>query len=781
MRFFVEIASERDRYQIRIHQGSPTPDAPWRETLLGLQAEVQLQDSSLSLARLVGMKSSQRCEQLGEHHQYAIGQYLFAQTFGAFDNPIFQSSREIKAEIRIVTADPRIAQLPWMLLASRGVFLNALGWSVSAANTTQAANCELPASPKILVIMPRPSGMPETHAAQHFEKLEDLLSSADHRHTHGLHLRSVDTWEELERTLPEFQPNVIYYYGHSDSNNLVFAANRSHARVDKSIADLANLFPKPPVRQPFLIYLNAWQNEAEELLTTGLELERIAPALVINRTSTRIVTAQAQALAFWRSVVIEGDPPHQAIADLCSKVDDPQSSLVEQRWLTPILLAHYDQWHSHPPAPAPRFQRDPHWRLKLDRVRQFGQVFYQTSQMLQERKPRAYAYVWYGKAGQGVELFHKRLKMELQEKLTDVHLYEVQPEWPLELHQPNRSFEDMLTEAFAVRTLEHIPARIREQSGGVSGRRILVYVRHTPIQSSAVIKPGTLRTYLEWWDHQFAPLLEGQAFALLGISFVVGNPANFYKAMMEKARLGDLDLKHTVFQPLDEMERLVKKDLLDFLRTHNIDLPLSRKDRVLDKILEQSKGDYEMTLDALKDIADRAWDMTDEKQGHQGTEEYDYDYDDTASSNQATAGYEGAENFDVFLCHNNKDKPAVKKIAEQLQRQRLKPWLDEWQARPGVSWLRLLEDHIAKVKAAAVFIGSDGLGPWQQQEIDALLREFVRRQCAVIPVLLENAPAEPTLPLFLNNMTWVDFRKTDPDPMQQLLWGITGKHRTKLS
>jgi hypothetical protein len=26
-------------------------------------------------------------------------------------------------------------------------------------------------------------------------------------------------------------------------------------------------------------------------------------------------------------------------------------------------------------------------------------------------------------------------------------------------------------------------------------------------------------------------------------------------------------------------------------------------------------------------------------------------------------------------------------------------------------------------------------------------------------------------------MTWVDFRKRDPDPMEQLIWGITGERR----
>jgi hypothetical protein len=26
-------------------------------------------------------------------------------------------------------------------------------------------------------------------------------------------------------------------------------------------------------------------------------------------------------------------------------------------------------------------------------------------------------------------------------------------------------------------------------------------------------------------------------------------------------------------------------------------------------------------------------------------------------------------------------------------------------------------------------------------------------------------------------MTWVDFRKADPDPMEQLIWGIAGERR----
>jgi len=131
--------------------------------------------------------------------------------------------------------------------------------------------------------------------------------------------------------------------------------------------------------------------------------------------------------------------------------------------------------------------------------------------------------------------------------------------------------------------------------------------------------------------------------------------------------------------------------------------------------------------------------------------------------------------FDVFLCHNNKDKPEVKKIAEQLKQAGIAPWLDEWELSPGQPWQRLLEQQIGEIKSAAVFVGKDGVGPWQHIELEALLSEFVQRGCPVIPAVLADAPEKPQLPLFLSNMTWVDFHKQEPDPMKQLIWGITSQ------
>lgn len=133
------------------------------------------------------------------------------------------------------------------------------------------------------------------------------------------------------------------------------------------------------------------------------------------------------------------------------------------------------------------------------------------------------------------------------------------------------------------------------------------------------------------------------------------------------------------------------------------------------------------------------------------------------------------ESFDVFLCHNGSDKPRVKRIADALEARGILPWLDERELPPGQPWQPLLERQMENIRSAAVFVGAEGVGPWQEQELYVLLSEFVSRRSPVIPVLLEDAPQTPALPPFLRAMTWVDFRQDDPEPLSRLIWGITGE------
>jgi hypothetical protein len=92
-----------------------------------------------------------------------------------------------------------------------------------------------------------------------------------------------------------------------------------------------------------------------------------------------------------------------------------------------------------------------------------------------------------------------------------------------------------------------------------------------------------------------------------------------------------------------------------------------------------------------------------------------------------------SEVFDVFLCHNSQDKQVVREIAQRLKELGIKPWLDREQIRPGTTWQKALGDQIRSIKSAAVFVGESGIGPWQDEEIQGFLNEFMNRSCAVIP------------------------------------------------
>jgi hypothetical protein len=71
-----------------------------------------------------------------------------------------------------------------------------------------------------------------------------------------------------------------------------------------------------------------------------------------------------------------------------------------------------------------------------------------------------------------------------------------------------------------------------------------------------------------------------------------------------------------------------------------------------------------------------------------------------------------------------------------------------------------------------VIVG-DRLGAWQEQELAAFMRQHVKRRCVIVPVLLRAAKPQ-NLPVFLESFTWVDLNVTEPDPIDQLVWGITG-------
>jgi WD40 repeat protein/energy-coupling factor transporter ATP-binding protein EcfA2 len=141
---------------------------------------------------------------------------------------------------------------------------------------------------------------------------------------------------------------------------------------------------------------------------------------------------------------------------------------------------------------------------------------------------------------------------------------------------------------------------------------------------------------------------------------------------------------------------------------------------------------------------------------------------------------ETRHSFDVFLSYNSSDKTAVEIIARRLEdEENLRPWLDKWNLVPGEPWQEAIEQDLDASRTCAVFLGREGIGPWENEEMRAALRKRVGETgFRVIPVLLPGAslPERGKLPPFLSGLTWVDFRSAldDPPAFRRLVAGIRG-------
>jgi hypothetical protein len=168
-------------------------------------------------------------------------------------------------------------------------------------------------------------------------------------------------------------------------------------------------------------------------------------------------------------------------------------------------------------------------------------------------------------------------------------------------------------------------------------------------------------------------------------------------------------------------------------------------------------GHFERTLHLTEG---RIWDILDDSDSPPCPSDATYDYD-------------------VFLSHATRDKPAVEELARQLKAAGLEPFLDKWHLVPGVPWQEAIETALERSRTCAVFLGPGHLGPWQNEEmrdaLDTLVQDKSRR---VVPVLLPGAsmPEKKALPPFLRRLTWVEFSDglNDPQAFQRLVCGIKG-------
>jgi hypothetical protein len=131
--------------------------------------------------------------------------------------------------------------------------------------------------------------------------------------------------------------------------------------------------------------------------------------------------------------------------------------------------------------------------------------------------------------------------------------------------------------------------------------------------------------------------------------------------------------------------------------------------------------------------------------------------------------------YDVYICYDEADETEVMDIGEKVKAHGILPWFDILEVKPGTPEKRRQEQQIQKIPAAAVFIGQHKIVDKQELQMYSFIDQFFEREIPVIPVILANAPKDLRLPPYLGNFGRVDFRRAMPEPIGQLIWGITGE------
>ncbi|NEQ52434.1 MAG: TIR domain-containing protein [Leptolyngbya sp. SIO3F4] len=141
----------------------------------------------------------------------------------------------------------------------------------------------------------------------------------------------------------------------------------------------------------------------------------------------------------------------------------------------------------------------------------------------------------------------------------------------------------------------------------------------------------------------------------------------------------------------------------------------------------------------------------------------------------------------VFLCHNSKDKPEVRRVysylGNRLQGTNISPWMDESDFEPFKPWEGQLNKIMAEKPIAAIFFGSSGLGSYQVKEVKNLIKNkrFQKMGLVILPSCSIESTQSLQLEPALMDQQWVNFHEEAFDPLEKLVWGITDERPETIS
>jgi hypothetical protein len=109
----------------------------------------------------------------------------------------------------------------------------------------------------------------------------------------------------------------------------------------------------------------------------------------------------------------------------------------------------------------------------------------------------------------------------------------------------------------------------------------------------------------------------------------------------------------------------------------------------------------------------------------------------------------------VFISHNSKDKPFVRRLAQSLNNHNISCWIDEAEIRLGDSLVSKISSAIEDIDLIVAVISNNSVySKWVRQELDwAMTKEIKGNRIVVIPIIIDKCD----VPFFLANKLYGDF------------------------
>jgi hypothetical protein len=129
--------------------------------------------------------------------------------------------------------------------------------------------------------------------------------------------------------------------------------------------------------------------------------------------------------------------------------------------------------------------------------------------------------------------------------------------------------------------------------------------------------------------------------------------------------------------------------------------------------------------------------------------------------------------YDVFISYKSEYKPWVDTLMRNLERQRLRVWVDDWRKIPGALVASTLDKAISGSRVGVLIVTPEAVASgWVQQEYESMLEREKKGGFRLIPVILRKSEGFP----FLQTRFCIDFTEPEhyPRRLYELVQGVQG-------